>query len=270
MTSLGQWEGIFSHTETQPGLWLIKEDYYVSGNRANIWLIKPREGGVSVLVDAGLGVHNVRQYMVHVGLVQEEEEVLVLLTHQHFDHSGGLQYFQSVCAHRSEVQGLESGDQRAAVSWLSDQEVALRPHTDWQSGQYRVRPVRVTRQLEDGDTVEGLEVIHLPGHSPGSLAFLDRERSWLFTGDTLYGGGGLIDWLPSSAPSQYLVSMDRLVKLLQEIPSLTVFPGHGPELSSGGAMAVAMEYCASAGPCHTLRVTALSWLVNIALHARHR
>merc|ERR1712080_243510 len=167
---------------------------------------------------------------------------------------------------RAQERGAGIGVWRPARGCL----LAVRPHTDWQSGQYRVRPVRVTRQLEDGDSVEGLEVIHLPGHSPGSLAFLDRERSWLFTGDTLYGGGGLIDWLPSSAPSQYLVSMDHLVKLLQEIPSLTVFPGHGPELSSGGAMAVAMEYCASAGPCHTLRVTALSWLVNIALHARHR
>jgi len=73
MTSEGPWEGIFSHKEIESGLFSIKEDYYVSWNRANIWFIKDRVDGVSVLVDAGLGVHNVRLYMEHVGLIQKEE-----------------------------------------------------------------------------------------------------------------------------------------------------------------------------------------------------
>jgi len=193
----------------------------------------------------------------------------VLATHGHFDHSGGLYHFQEVCAHSSEAGGLESGDQCMAVSWLSDQEVSVPPHTDWTSAQYKVNPVKVTRLLKDGDTVSGLEVLHLPGHSPGSLVFLDRERSWLFTGDVLYRAG-LIDWLPSSSPTQYTASMERLVELLQEMPSLTVLPGHGSQLSSTEAIAVAKEYCASAGPCHKLAVTALSYLVRIALYARHR
>ena len=53
----------------------------------------------------------------------------------------------------------------------------------------------VTHVVGEGDTVRletlqmALSVLAVPGHTLGHLAFLERERGWLFTGDTLFGGG---------------------------------------------------------------------------------
>jgi hydroxyacylglutathione hydrolase len=53
----------------------------------------------------------------------------------------------------------------------------------------------VTHVVDEGDTVKldaldmALSVLAVPGHTRGHLAFLERSRGWLFTGDTLFGGG---------------------------------------------------------------------------------
>jgi len=88
---------------------------------------------------------------------------------------------------------VTEGNQQASVSWLSDEEVAVLPRPGWTATEYRVERAQVTRELEDGDIVFGMKVLHLPGHSTGSIALHCDARSWLFTGDVLYQGG-LIDW----------------------------------------------------------------------------
>ena len=67
------------------GLLSIIEEHYVSENRANIWLLKGG-GKESILIDAGIGVHDVRRYIHENGLVPEDGPILA--THVHFDHSG--------------------------------------------------------------------------------------------------------------------------------------------------------------------------------------
>lgn len=79
--------------------------------------------------------------------------------------------------------------------------------------------------LEEGMEVFGLRVFHLPGHSPGHVAFLDREGEQVFSGDLLFRGGiGRYD-LPGADPRALFASLRRLFTL----PSTTqVRPGHGP------------------------------------------
>jgi len=100
-------------------------------------------------------------------------------------------------------------------------------------------PVPVSRRVDDGDVVlvgdVPLTVLHLPGHSPGSLALLfrpaDGSAPHLFTGDALVRGG------PGSTGSDEdrEVLLDALQrKVFGALPDRTwVYPGHGPDTTVG-------------------------------------
>jgi glyoxylase-like metal-dependent hydrolase (beta-lactamase superfamily II) len=99
-------------------------------------------------------------------------------------------------------------------------------------------PVPADRLLEDGDTVTvgacSLQVIHLEGHTPGSLALLyeEDERPHLFSGDSLFPGG------PGNTekdPERFGLLMDDLErKVFGPLPDETwVYPGHGKDTTLG-------------------------------------
>ena len=58
-----------------------------------------------------------------------------------------------------------------------------------------------------------LTVLHMPGHSRGSICLHDRDNKLLFSGDVVYDGA-MIDWLPYSRVSDYISSCERLVGLV--------------------------------------------------------
>ena len=80
----------------------------------------------------------------------------------------------------------------------------------------------------DKDTLDlggrSLEVIHTPGHSPGSICLWERPRGLLFTGDTIYKGP-IYAQLPQSDFGAYRHSLERLSSLVPQARSL--FPAHG-------------------------------------------
>jgi len=89
-----------------------------------------------------------------------------------------------------------------------------------------VQPVTVTRRLQDGKRIElggrTLIVLHLPGHTPGSIALLEEITGVLYSGDVVYDGH-LVDDLPESDVPAYRRSMEVLAALEVSI----VNPGHG-------------------------------------------
>jgi glyoxylase-like metal-dependent hydrolase (beta-lactamase superfamily II) len=86
------------------------------------------------------------------------------------------------------------------------------------------------RLLEEGDTVGPFTVLHLPGHTRGSIAFWDKEAGNLFTGDTLFEGDyGRTD-LPGGNEQEIIASLRRLFTMDENIK---VFPGHGPSTTIG-------------------------------------
>ncbi len=95
------------------------------------------------------------------------------------------------------------------------------PPGDYRSADYDVTPAPATRLLGDGDTVDlgdrHLQVIHLPGHSPGGIGLWEAATGILFSGDTVYDGP-LID----DVVDDYLRSMERL----RALPVHVVHGGH--------------------------------------------
>ena len=118
------------------------------------------------MVDTGVGVHNLRHFLEFSKLRADTEKPLeVVLTHCHFDHSGGAHQFDSVHCHESEAGWVREGSKFWTASWISPQEVVPKPKL-WNASEYCVRPARVQDMEENkifdlGD--RSFQVIHLPG-----------------------------------------------------------------------------------------------------------
>lgn len=100
---------------------------------------------------------------------------------------------------------------------------------------FRVESAGVTHNLADGQKIPvgsgALEVIHVPGHSPGGIALYDPEGGFLISGDSLFEGSiGRTD-LPGGNLAKLL---DSIKKRLYSLPDNTVvYPGHGPATTIG-------------------------------------
>lgn len=89
--------------------------------------------------------------------------------------------------------------------------------------------VEIGMELKEGDEVKigdgRLEVLHVPGHSPGSIALYDREDGFVISGDTLFEGSiGRTD-LMGGDYGQLVNAITG--KLLSLPPQTVVYPGHG-------------------------------------------
>jgi glyoxylase-like metal-dependent hydrolase (beta-lactamase superfamily II) len=85
----------------------------------------------------------------------------------------------------------------------------------------------VDRFLKSGEKIkvgnEFLEIIHTPGHTPGSICLI--EKGFILTGDTLFQDGyGRTD-LAGGSQKEIEKSLDKIAKLLK--PAMVVYPGHG-------------------------------------------
>jgi glyoxylase-like metal-dependent hydrolase (beta-lactamase superfamily II) len=80
------------------------------------------------------------------------------------------------------------------------------------------------RELEEGDKIGPFTVLHIPGHTEGSVGFYDEAAGVLFSGDTLFRGDyGRTD-RPGGSAEKIFVSLKRLFAM---DGTIKVFPGHG-------------------------------------------
>jgi len=167
----------------------------------------------------------------------------IILTHGHFDHIGAVSAIAA--EYRSRYSGAEKnvtiaihaadaeylGPDAFPVHNRSLTAVLGNPVNSKMLLDPQPNPDKL---LQEGDTVGALTVLHLPGHSPGSIALWDEKAGIMFTGDTLFCGGyGRTD-LPGGNSEQLYASLKRLFAMNGDIQ---VYPGHG-EISTIGREAL--------------------------------
>lgn len=206
--------------ERQAGMSLtVFEQRAVGPLACNCYVVGDEVTRQAIIVDPGGDADDLVEVLVRDRLTV----VAIVATHAHFDHL--------IAAERlREVTGapfhMHSGD---------------RPLLDWYAESARLflgvdlgPPPEVDTDLAEGDRLlvsedEGLEVLHTPGHSPGSISLLSGDL--LFSGDTLFAGGIGRSDLPGGSGGTLVSSIEN--KLFRLSDEVVVLPGHGPTSTIG-------------------------------------
>jgi glyoxylase-like metal-dependent hydrolase (beta-lactamase superfamily II) len=103
-----------------------------------------------------------------------------------------------------------------------------------------------TSTLDEGDVIDlgdrVFEILHLPGHTRGSIGLWEAATKTLFSGDAIYDGP-LIDFLPESDRSAYLRTMRRL----RDVPAGIVHGGHDPSFGRDKLIELVDQYLVANG-----------------------
>ena len=200
---------------------LIWEPNAIPLVRCNMWHVRGRD--FDMLIDSGFGLSSLKE---HVALVTEKP-VLCVGSHTHFDHMGGHWEFDERLIHSAEADLLAHPTRENTLSdqFMSFDLFSALPYEGFDPEGYNVRGAPATRLLEDGDVIElggrCFEVLHTPGHSPGSIALWEAGTGILFSGDTVYDGE-ILNAFYHSVPEDVIASMERL----RAIPARAVHGGH--------------------------------------------
>ena len=214
----------FETSRIRDGLYCITEPHYTWINRANLWLIEGRDA--NLLIDTGLGVSSLKMYLAG----QFDKPLKVVASHVHFDHSGGCHEFDEVYIHENEHRALCDGDQRLILSdpeleFIPERDFEALPYEQFTAADYRVQACPQARAIRHGDVIDlgdrAYEVLHLPGHSSGSIGLYNASERQFFSGDAVYDGE-LLDQLEDSVVGDYIDTMEKLLSLETD----EVRPGH--------------------------------------------
>ena len=238
----------FNTTEIDSGIYLTTEDYYYAGNRSNIWLV--RGTSRDVLIDSGLGVCNLRTHLEKLRLLDEHRECTLICTHSHFDHSGGAHHFDHVLIHQDDYDGLLNGDPSATLNWSHSSHYHQPPYPNFVATEYRVPPTRCSpiangHRVNLGADGDEIEIIHVPGHTPGSIVCYYPRKRALFTGDFVYDcghGSSLYDWTERASIPDYIKSAKYMIHWLDEHEIDNIYPGHDRVLNTNYVTQLLEQY----------------------------
>jgi glyoxylase-like metal-dependent hydrolase (beta-lactamase superfamily II) len=169
--------------------------------QANCYIVGSDETGEGIVIDPGGEVFRIVEEITKNNLRIRS----ILITHGHFDHTGGVAELRSITKAPVLIHALDApGLNMSADGHLSEgQRITV--------GAYEI------------------SVIHTPGHSPGSVSF--HAPGAVFTGDALFAGSiGRTDF-PGGSHEQLIEAIRTKIFPLGE--HIRVYPGHGPSTTIG-------------------------------------
>ena len=149
----------------------------------------------ALVIDAGTRMPNLDKAVAAI----TDKPVMLALTHAHGDHVGGVPCFPEVWIHPGDTTLVGDGNgYKGQIRFLSDGEI-----------------------IDLGGRL--IEVMHTPGHSPGSITFFDKERKYGFSGDS-FGSTNLL--LFTGTFRQLIETTTRAAEYMQKHGIVKLYPGH--------------------------------------------
>ena len=185
----------------------------------NLYILWDEVSHDAVVVDPGMMREEERKMVTDFIKGQELNVIHILLTHLHVDHVTSARWLADetgadVCGSAQDAQlGLELPNQLAYFHLNVECEELI-----------------LDRDLQDGDTLqlgdEIIQVLHVPGHSPGGLAFYLPQSGLLISGDTIFNGSvGRTDLMGGDMAQLINSIRDKILPLPDET---VIASGHGP------------------------------------------
>jgi len=247
----------FEHRSIGDGITLLWEPHVIPLMRCNIWHIRGRDR--DLIIDTGMGVASLHDATRHL----IDKPVLAVATHTHLDHVGGHHEFEETVVHaieagtlsepesvislRNEAYFSAEGRRKIAEAGYEIPDgcmITALPDAGFDPDRYRLRPAKRVRAVEEGMRVDtgdrSFEILHLPGHSPGSMGLWEEKTGTLFSGDALYDGP-LLDQLEDCDIPAYIRTMERL----RALPVKVVHGGHDPSFGRARMIELIDDYLAS-------------------------
>ena len=210
------------------------------------------EAGEVTLIDAGVPAYyaDLTAELADMGRTIEDVRALVL-THGHDDHSGFAERLRAEHAVPVSIHALDAplarGEAKNPSAGSGERRLrSLLCYVLWlaRHGGMRVTSLTEVGTLDPGTTLDvpgALRVIHMPGHTPGSVAFHAPAHDALFVGDALVTDA-VISERRGPQISPFAADPDLALASLANIEQLEahwLLPGHGSAWTSGVATAVA-------------------------------
>ena len=197
------------------GCYMLSFKKFCYGNRfSNTYLVWDNDSREASVIDCGNRAAAVSAFVLENGLTVN----YVILTHVHYDHVLYIDEFRNEFSEAAVAIGEKDAellsDTEANVSYLFGDTRAF-------GG--------VDTKLFEGDKIylgsSVLSVLNTPGHTPGGICIYAETEKLMFTGDTLFAGGGI--GRTDFKYGDFEVLRKSLFRILSMDGNITIFPGHG-------------------------------------------
>lgn len=176
----------------------------------------------AAIIDTGLGLTDLRKYLEQF----TDLPIIVLNTHGHIDHVGANQLFDMSYIHQADEKSMLSANREGRVNSYPNMFLVGNTEMCEFAAKNMVldKPFKYSF-IKDGDKIDlggvEIEVVAFPGHSPGSVAFLDRRDGVAFTGDEILFRIGLSN---RTNVATYLKALENFAERSKGID--TIINGH--------------------------------------------
>lgn len=173
----------------------------------------------ALLIDTGCGLYPLKPI---VDNLIDKRKLIVINSHTHWDHILGNQEFGEVYVHENEATIISKPYD---VSYFKDSPNAI--INRYSKHNFLIPPAKIIKRLKDKDIFDlggiKVQVIHTPGHSPGSICLL-TSKGELFTSDVAYYGD---QFLPTQIQFPLVLNtLFKLINLCQNQGIVELYPSH--------------------------------------------
>ena len=216
---------------------IIHGVHQVDGVNANSYLFFEKDGSLT-LIDTGMSNSEKRilDYIKSNLSKQPSDVKMIVLTHAHIDHIRGALSLKTATGARVAIHEQDA-DFLSGKKRLPAPRGAMGLIFRFFSLFFNSPKVEPDIRLRENDKVGTLTVLHVPGHTPGSISLYNRDKKLIFVGDAITNRGGKLQ----GSPKQFSLNLKQADESIEKISTFdfeVLLSGHGAPVVSGGTQKV--------------------------------